>query len=174
MRLTYFAGCAVLMVICNFLLLASPAKAQTAPGSQQEQATPNNTPSHSGSSDQASDFSEQIIREVLGKLHDGMQAHNLEEILSVFDPQITPNFPELRDQMRAFLTQYDGIEFRYKLLQVSSEKENGYATCDIDLDAVATDDSQMPIRRSVQMRFQLRRGAKEWKVVGFKPADFFS
>jgi hypothetical protein len=32
---------------------------------------------------------------------------------------------------------------------------------------------QVPVRRSVQMRFQLKLEPKGWKVTGFSPADFF-
>ena len=42
------------------------------------------------------------------------------------------------------------------------------------MDAMPYTMTEMPTRRSVQMRFQLKQEAKGWKVLGFSPSDFFS
>jgi len=41
------------------------------------------------------------------------------------------------------------------------------------MDALPYQEMQVPVRRSVQMRLQLKLGPKGWKVTGFSPAGFF-
>ena len=76
--------------------------------------------------------------------------------------------------MRAFFSQYEAVRFRYKVLQVTSEKDHGSAIAEIDMAATPADETKMAVQRSTQMSFQLKLGAKGWKLVGFKPSDFFA
>jgi hypothetical protein len=142
------------------------AKARQDPPPEQDE--PN------GSSQQPLTLTEQVIRDVLEPLQRGIEEHSLGQVLAVFDPEETPDFAQLRDQMRAFLTQYESVRFRYKVLQVTSEKDQAFAIADIDMAAAPADDTKFPVQRTTQMRFQMKLGTKGWKLVGFKPADFFT
>jgi hypothetical protein len=42
------------------------------------------------------------------------------------------------------------------------------------MDAEPADILPTEQRRSTQMRFDLKRGPKGWKVIGLRPADFFN
>ena len=117
---------------------------------------------------------EQVVRDVLEPLQRGIEEHSVAQVLAVFDPEETPDYARLRDHMRAFLGQYQPIRFRYKVLQVTSDKDQAFAIADVDLEATPADDSSFAVQRSTQMRFQMKLGAKGWKLVGFKPADFFT
>jgi hypothetical protein len=97
----------------------------------------------------------------------------LNQVLAIFDPE-KPNYANLRDQFIAFFQRYDVIQFRYQVLQVTSEKDHAFVICDIDLDATPSDNSQVALRRSVQMRFQMKLSPRGWRVTGFKPDDFFA
>jgi hypothetical protein len=103
-----------------------------------------------------------------------MEDHNPYQVLLIFDQQGTPNFAQVRDQLRAFFDQYDAIRFRYQLLQVTSDKNRGSAVAEIEMEATPTEPSQVTLRRETQMRFRMNLGPKGWKLVGFEPADFFS
>src|SRR5271157_256384 len=124
--------------------------------------------------DQPLTLTEQVIRDVLEPLQRGIEEHSPAQVLAIFDDSETPDYAQLRDQMRAFFSQYETIRFRYKVLQVTSEKDHGFAIAEIDVAATPMDETKMAVQRSTQMSFQLKLGAKGWKLVGFKPSDFFT
>src|SRR5271165_2314481 len=127
-----------------------------------------------GSGPQPLTVTEQVIRDVLEPLQRGIEEHNVAQVLAVFAQQETPDFAQLRDQIRAFFSQNESVRFRYKVLQVTSEKDHGFAIAEIDMVATSADETKLAVQRSTQMRFQLKLGAKGWKLVGFKPSDFFT
>jgi hypothetical protein len=119
-------------------------------------------------------LTEQVIRDVLEPLQRGIEEHNVAQVLAVFNQQETPDYAQLRDQMRAFFSQNEAVRFRYKVLQVTAEKDTGFAVAEIDMAATPLDETKLAVQRSTQMRFQIKLGAKGWKLVGFKPSDFFT
>jgi hypothetical protein len=119
-------------------------------------------------------LTEQVIRDVLEPLQRGIEEHSVAQVLAVFDPQETPDYAQLRDQMRAFFSQNESVRFRYKVLQVASEKDHAFAIAEIDMVATSIDETKLAVQRSTQMRFQLMLGPKGWKLTGFKPSDFFT
>jgi hypothetical protein len=145
---------------------------------QQQQSAPPTTQSGSDeqplSDEQAPTMSDQVIREVLEPLSRGVQTQNIQMILSIFDNQELNGYADLQGQLRAFFHQYSEVNFRYQLLQVTSDQGRGSATADLDMDALPYEVTQTPSRRSVQMRFQLKLGPKGWKVTGFSPSNFFN
>ena len=94
--------------------------------------------------------------------------------MEIFDQQNMKNYAQFHDQMVAFFRRYDSVHFRYQLLQVTSDKDAGFAIASIDMDADPSDILPTPQRRSTQMRFQMTRTPKGWKIVALKPADFFN
>jgi len=119
-------------------------------------------------------LAEQVIQDVLEPLQRGIEEHNPAQVLAIFDDRETPDYAHLRDQMRAFFSQYEVVRFRYKVLQITSVKDHGFAIAEIDMAATPADETQLAVQRTTQMRFQMKLGAKGWKLVGFKPSDFFA
>jgi hypothetical protein len=119
------------------------------------------------------DLSDQVIRDVFTPMQQGMEGHNLMQVLATFDDDKMPDYAHVRDQLRAVFDQYDSIRFRYQLLQVTSDKTGASAVAEIDMEATPVDESQVGLQRGTQMRFRLVRGSKGWKLAGFSPADFF-
>jgi hypothetical protein len=119
------------------------------------------------------DLSHEIVGDVLTNLQRGMETHNLDRVLAIFDPAGMPNYPRFRDQMAAFFALHDSFKFRYRLLQVSGDKDVAFATADVEMDAEPSDILPTEQRRSAQMRLELKRGPKGWKAIGLRPADFF-
>ena len=165
MRLWSLAGLALLVVAACTGSSHAAAQADQEPGPQQEPPA---------ASPQPLTVTEQVIHDVLEPLHRGIEERNSGEVLAVFDPQETPDYARLRDQMRAFLSQYETIRFRYKVLQVTSENDHGSAIAEVDMAATPMDETKMAVQRSAQMSFQLKLGTKGWKLVGFKPSNFFA
>jgi hypothetical protein len=119
-------------------------------------------------------LSDQITRDVLNPLHRGMETQNIQLVLSIFDEQELDSYADLPGQLRAFFQQYAEVRFRYQLLQATADKNQASATAELQMDGLPYLTSQIPSRRSTQMRFELKREAKGWKVTEFSPSDFFS
>src|SRR5271157_3968189 len=156
--LFFVAGCVGMAQIIG--------QAQQAPAPDQDQ------PNQSGQ--QPLTLTEQVIRDVLQPLQRGIEEHSPAQVLAIFDDRETPDYAQLRDQIRAFFSQYEAVRFRYKVLQVTSERDYGFAIAEIDMAATPADETQLAVQRTTQMRFQMKLGAKGWKLVGFKPSDFFA
>ena len=157
---------------CIFPVLAAStvtqekhAEAEAKPEPAYQPAAPN-TP--------ALDLSDEVVRDVLINLQRGIETHELERVMEIFDPQNMKDYAQFHDQMAAFFRRYDSVRFRYQLMQVTSDKDLGFAIADIEMDADPSDILPAEQRRSTQMRFQLKRGPKGWKVIGLRPADFFN
>jgi len=141
---------------------------------QDKQATPPEQEPPEASAPQPLTLTEQVIHDVLEPLQRGIEEHSSAQVLAVFDEQATPDYARLRDQMRAFFSQYDAVRFRYKVLQVAAEKDRGSAIAEVDMAATPADETKMAVQRTTQMSFQLKLGDKGWRLVGFKPGDFFT
>jgi hypothetical protein len=127
-----------------------------------------------GAAQQPLDLQEALAQDVLEPLQVGIQSRNLKQVLAVFDPQSLPNFPQFRDRIKALLEAYAVLQFRYKILQASSEDSHASMTCEMDLDATPVDEGQVPLRRSTQMRLQLTQTPKGWRISTFTPGDFLT
>jgi hypothetical protein len=165
----------MLIFVALFLpsLQATQSGARVRQGPQQNPAASDPDKSGSDTADQNAGFTEDVVRSAFANLQRGMESHRLDLVMSVFDSQEVVDYPVLKGQFETFLARYEGIRFRYQVLQVTADKDRGYVIADIDIDVVPTDASQAPLRRSTQMRFQVKLGPKGWKIVGFKPSDFF-
>jgi len=124
--------------------------------------------------DQVLSLSDQVIQQILEPLQTGMQTQNIQLVLSLFDKKELNSYSDLQGQLLAFFQQFDEVNFRYRLLQVTADKGHGSATADMEMDALPYGSTQVPVRRSVQMRLQLKLGPKGWKIAGFTPGDFFN
>jgi hypothetical protein len=154
--------------------------AQDAKDAQGQQAQKDQEPSASEpdqpdvASQQPLDLTEQVIRDVLEPLQAGMQGHSLRQVLTTWDRENMLGYAQQRDQLAAFFRQYDEVRFRYKVLQVTSDKDRGFAMAEVDMEAQSFVTNQVPLQRSIQMRFQLKLEPKGWKIVGFQPSNFFA
>ena len=156
------------------LLFATGLLGTTQLLAQAQQAPPPEQDEPNASGQQPLTLTEEVLRDVLQPLQRGIEEHNLSQVLGVFDPQETLDYASLRDQLRAFLNQYEPVRFRYKVLQVTSENDHAIAVTEIDMAATPVDQTQLTVQRTTQMRFQMKLGTKGWKLVAFKPSDFFA
>jgi hypothetical protein len=165
-----------LVVLGTAIFPALPALAVTQnqeSTSGQTSATPQDQNENPSPATEIFDLSHEIVADVLTNLQVGMETHNLDRVLAIFDPAGMPNYARFRDQMVAFFVLHDSFKFRYRLLQVGGDKDVAFATSDVEMDAEPSDILPTEQRRSTQMRFELKRGPKGWKVISLRPADFF-
>jgi hypothetical protein len=166
-------------VLATTCLAAAMASAFPAGATSQDPpsatATQSQSPDDSGEiAAQAPDLSDEVVRDVLTNFQRGIETHNLDRVLDVFDPDGMKDYSQFRDQMTAFFRLHDSIKFRYQLLQVTADKDQGSAVADVDMEAESTDILPTTQRHSTQMRFQLKRVGKVWKVIGLRPQSFFA
>ncbi len=177
MRIQMFYSWLLLVVVLAAMCNVLHASTATAGRPQQQQSqtaeAPTPSPQNSSSEDKLS-LSDEVIQDVLEPLRTGVETQNIKQILSVFDKHDFPGYGDLEQQLRAFYRQYQQVNFRYQLLQAAIERDHASATAEIDMDAMPYTVTEIPARRSVQMRFQLKQQDKSWKIVGFTPSNFFS
>jgi hypothetical protein len=143
------------------------------PGRQQA-GEPSQQPAPPPDTDQQADLSDTITQQVLEPLQRGMQAHNIQQVLGIFDKNEFEDYSNLYSKLQAFFQVFNQVDFRYRLLQVAGQKGHASATVEMQMDALPYDVTTFPARRSVQMRLQLKLEPKGWKITSFTPADFFN
>ena len=161
-----------LLVVAFAVAFASLPGFVAAQSSGTNQAQP--PASSKASADQPFDLADEVARDVLTGFQRGVESHSLSLVLSVFDAQDMTDYDDFREQMAAFFRAHDNIKFRYQLLQVSADKDAGFAIADVEMDPEPRDILPAEHRRSAQMRFELKRTPAGWRALGLKPMDFFT
>src|SRR5664279_4324552 len=87
----------------------------------------------------AIDLSDEVVRDVLTNLQRGIEGHDIDRVMEIFDRQNMKDYAQFHDQMVAFFRRYDSVNFRYQLLQVTSDKDASFAIVDLDMDADPSD-----------------------------------
>jgi len=171
--LTGLGSLVLLALACVLAFLPNPAACQDQPpatgATQGQSVTPTPAPANG-----SFELSDEVVRDVLSDFQRGFETQNLDRVLAVFDPLDMRDYPQFRDQLIAFFRLHESVKLRYQLLQVTADDGLGSATADIEMDANPLDSLPTPRRRSTQMRFQLKREAKGWKIIGLRPPDFFA
>ncbi|HTV64309.1 MAG TPA: hypothetical protein VMD98_01830 [Bryocella sp.] len=160
------------LLFCIGLCAATLAAAEV-PGWQQAGDTAQQ-PAPQADTAQQPDLSDTIAQQVLEPLQQGVQAQNIQQVLGVFDKNGFENYSNLYGQLQAFFQVFYKVDFRYRLLQVAAQNGRASATAEVQMDALPSDVTTIPARRSTQMRMQLKLEAKGWKITSFTPADFFN
>lgn len=117
-------------------------------------------------------FDERAAAAVLGTIRDGLESHSQRRLLSAFDGDKMDGFLSFQDQIYAYFTRYQSFRVTLHILQISEENHRGVILADFQVENEARGGD--PISRSqAQLRFELERGAKGWKIVDFNPREFF-
>jgi hypothetical protein len=118
-------------------------------------------------------FDERAAAEVLGIIRSGLEAHSRRLLLSAFDADKMDGFFTFQDQIEAYFTRYEAFRVTLHILQTSEENNRGIILADFQLENEPRGGGRVS-RREGQLRFELERGAKGWKIVDFNPRGFFS
>jgi hypothetical protein len=173
------------IVICFFLTTAcgavvsgktycsDPPGLAPVAGQQQSDKPPADSSGPSTRPDKGLSLNDQVIQDILEPLRTGMVTHNIQMVLSIFDKKELDGYSDLQGQLQAFNQTYDEVRFRYQILQVTADQGAGSMTAMVEMDALPFGVTQVPTRRSVQMRFQIKLKGEQWKVTSFRPSDFF-
>jgi hypothetical protein len=118
-------------------------------------------------------FSDRVMESVLRDLKDGLEGHIERLTLSVFDDNQLDGYLEFQDRLEQFFEKYDAFRIHYRIIQNSVEGQKGIALVEMQMEAEPRQGRGTALRRDEQIRFELERGKKGWKIVDFRPRDFF-
>jgi len=119
-------------------------------------------------------FSTAVANSVLSDIRDGLEGHSQRLMLSAFDGDKMDGYLEFEDQIQALFNKYDSFRVHFRIVQTATEGSKGIALVDIQMEEIPRAAGSPPGRKSGQMRFELERGRKGWKIVDFRPRGFFS
>jgi len=94
-------------------------------------------------------------------------------LLSAFDPDKMDGFLTFQDQIDAYFTRYQSFRVTLRILQTSEEDSRGVILAEFQVENEPRGGGRI-FRREAQLRFELERGPKGWRIVDFNPRGFFS
>lgn len=118
-------------------------------------------------------FDERAAAAVLGTIRNGLEAHSPRLLLSAFDGDKMDGFLTFSDQIDAYFTSYQSFRVTFRIVQTSEESNRGVILADFQMESEPHGGGPIT-RRQAQLRFELERGPKGWKIVDFNPRAFFS
>ena len=119
-------------------------------------------------------FSEAVAKDVLQQLTDGLEGHSDRLMLSAFDDNKMDGYLNFEDQIEAFFQRYDSFRVHFRIDQATTEGDKGVVLVDIEMEEIPRSGNAQPVRKQDQMRFEMERGKKGWKIVDLRPRNFFS
>jgi hypothetical protein len=130
-------------------------------------------PAESPQSPSGSAFSDQDATNVLNDIRDGLEAHSQRLMLSAFDSAKMDDYLTFEDQIQAYFEHYESFRVHFRTIQTTSEGEKGIVLAEFEIEGSPRGGGPM-MRRTNQIRFELERGKKGWKIVDFRPRAFFA
>lgn len=115
-------------------------------------------------------FTESAAAKLLSQMAEGLQGHSSKKILGAFDVARMDGGASFKEQITAFLNQYETIRVHFKL----GEVKDGTVTVDAELDATPRDSLTPPEHKKLQLTFTADNGSGSWKFVDVQPRTFFS
>ena len=119
-------------------------------------------------------FSTRDASNLLNELRDGLVSHNPRLVLSAFDRDKMGGYREFEDQIEAFFNRYESFRVYLHIVQSSTDGTKGIVLMDTQLEEIPHDATSPPVRKNGQIRLELERGRKGWKIVDLNPRNFFS
>ena len=124
--------------------------------------------------DTQSVFNDRIANDVLGQIRDGLEGHSQRTLLGAFDGDKMDGYLNFEDQIEAYFNRYGFIRVRFRIAQVSVEGNKGIVLVDADIECSPQNATGKSVRKSGQLRFELEKSKKGWRVVDFRDRNFFS
>lgn len=122
-------------------------------------------------------FSDAVARNVLDDLRDGLEGHSYRLFESAFSEDMD-GYLTFQDAVEAMFQRYSEFRVHFQIAQTTTEGPKGVILVDIQMEQIPnagpTASMPQPQRRESQVRFELERGKKGWKIVDFSPRGFFS
>jgi hypothetical protein len=118
-------------------------------------------------------FSQAVANSLLNDVREGLEGHSQRRMLSAFDRDKMEGYLSFTDQIQALFDRYDSFRVHYRITQSTIEGARGVVLAEFDLEEIPPSGG-MPQRRRGQLKFEMERGRKGWKIVDLNPRGFFS
>jgi len=119
-------------------------------------------------------FDERAAADVIGTLRDGLEGHSDRLMLSAFDDNKMDGYLSFEDQIEAMFQKYDAFTVHTQIMSASAEGDKGIAVVRFQMEELPRGGSAVPSRKETEIRFELEKGKKGWKIVDLRPRGFFS
>jgi hypothetical protein len=117
-------------------------------------------------------FSERTANDVLGQIRDGLEGHSTRLLLGAFSDDMD-GYLNFEDQIEAFFKRYEGFHVNLRIVNTAIEGNKGIVTAEFQMEEMTRGSGKL-VRKESQLRFELERGKKGWRVVNMSPRGFFS
>jgi hypothetical protein len=118
-------------------------------------------------------FSQAVANDVLGQVRDGLEGHSQRLMLGAFDQDKMDGYLSFEDQIEALFQRYDSFRVHYRISNSSVEGSKAVVLVDWEMEEIPKT-SGSPQRRNGQIKFEMERGRKGWKIVDVSPRGIFS
>jgi hypothetical protein len=152
------ASSAIIVVVLAAFVLPGVAQSSR----QQPKSAPGDT-----------QFSDAVAAKLLEQVRVGLETLDPDAVLAAFDRSKMPDYDGFRDQLRSFFAKYQQIRVHYKITQTWVQNDRGIVLTEFDMEA-APQESEPPSHPTGQLRFEMQRGQRGWKIVEISPRGFFS
>lgn len=119
-------------------------------------------------------FSDAVAQALLQKVAEGLEGYNDRLMLSAFNQNKMAGFVTLQQQVVALFRRTDSFLIHYRIGQTSIEGSKGVALVEFEMEVHPRATDQQPLRKRDQLRFEVERDEKGWRIVDVQPRDFFS
>ena len=119
-------------------------------------------------------FSDAVAQSLLEKLVDALEGHSDRAMLSVFDDEKMEDYSTFQLQIVALFRRCDSFRVHYRMAQTTDEGRKGVALVDFEMDKLPRSSDEQPVRERDQLRFEMERGNKGWKIIEVQPRAFFN
>jgi hypothetical protein len=109
---------------------------------------------------------------ILSQFREALAAHSQRNLFALFDADRMLGFQSFQDQMKSYFSRNETIRVNVHSIQTSGEDDKGVITATFEVEV--TPRYASAIRKQAQLRFQLERSAKGWRIVDINPRGFFS
>ncbi len=159
-----------LFVLFSFVSLAAQPPTEIP---QNSPVVPENKKQKKENAADSAVFDERTAASVLGTIRDGLEGHSQRRLLSAFDRDKMDGFLTFEDQIDAYFSVYQSFRISMRIVQTSEENNRGVILADFQIENTPSGGGPVSSRQA-QLRFELERGPKGWKIVDFNPRNFFS
>ncbi len=118
-------------------------------------------------------FSQAVANDVLGQIRDGLEGHSQRRVLSAFDDDKMDGYLTFEDQIEALMQRYDSFRVHYRISNSTVEGSKAIVLVDWEMEEIPKTNGS-PQRRNGQVKFEMERGRKGWKVTDVSPRGIFS
>lgn len=160
-------------IILLAFVLSLAAQQPPAPSTDAASASGSAQQNKEAAPDEAAVFDERAAAQVLGTIRDGLEGHSQRRLLSAFDAGKMDDFLTFQDQIDAYFNRCESFRVTLRILQTSEENHRGVILAEFQVEAEPRGGGRLSTHQG-QLRFELERGAKGWKIVSLDPRSFFS